>query len=68
MVLTFVVSYPLSKVLDLILGKEIGRIYSRGKLQEMLKVCALVFYNAIFLLVLIYRYAFPLQRIVRYLF
>ena len=38
MVLTFVVSYPISKILDLILGKEIGTIYNRKKLLEMLKV------------------------------
>lgn len=38
MVLTFILSYPISKVLDLILGKEIGTIYNRKKLLEMLKV------------------------------
>ena len=38
MVITFVVSYPISKILDLILGKEIGTIYNRKKLLEMLKV------------------------------
>ncbi|XP_076813987.1 metal transporter CNNM4-like [Clavelina lepadiformis] len=38
MVITFVLSYPISKILDLILGKEIGTIYNRQKLLEMLKV------------------------------
>jgi len=38
MVITFVVSYPISKILDLILGKEIGTVYNRKKLLEMLKV------------------------------
>ncbi|XP_008118883.2 metal transporter CNNM4 [Anolis carolinensis] len=38
MLLTFPVSYPLSKVLDWVLGKEIGTIYTREKLMEMLKL------------------------------
>nr|XP_009861982.1 metal transporter CNNM4 isoform X2 [Ciona intestinalis] len=38
MVLTFILSYPISKILDFILGKEIGTIYNRVKLLEMLKL------------------------------
>ena len=38
MVLTFVVSYPASKLLDCLLGQEIGTVYDRKKLLEMLKV------------------------------
>ena len=38
MVITFVISYPISKILDLILGEEIGTVYNRKKLMEMLKV------------------------------
>jgi len=43
MVITFIVSYPISLILDRILGKEIGTIYNRKKLLEMLKV-GLIFY------------------------
>lgn len=38
MVLTFPASYPISKILDYILGKEIGTNYTREKLMEMLRV------------------------------
>jgi hypothetical protein len=35
--LTFVVSYPLGQILDLILGKEMGRTYNRDKLKELMR-------------------------------
>jgi hypothetical protein len=35
--LTFVVSYPLSKVLDFFLGKQIARVYSRDKVRELMR-------------------------------
>ncbi|KAL8220653.1 UNVERIFIED_CONTAM: hypothetical protein K2H54_051576 [Gekko kuhli] len=38
MLVTFPLSYPISKILDRILGKEMGTIYNREKLMEMLKV------------------------------
>uniref|UniRef100_A0A7M4DUI8 Metal transporter n=2 Tax=Crocodylus porosus TaxID=8502 RepID=A0A7M4DUI8_CROPO len=38
MLLTFPLSYPISKVLDCLLGQEIGTVYNREKLVEMLKV------------------------------
>ncbi|XP_048379045.1 metal transporter CNNM4-like [Stegostoma tigrinum] len=38
MVLTFPLSYPISKMLDCVLGQEIGKVYSREKILEMLKV------------------------------
>nr|XP_056702405.1 metal transporter CNNM4-like [Euleptes europaea] len=38
MLLTFPVSYPISKILDCVLGKEMGTVYNREKLMEMLKV------------------------------
>nr|XP_060641707.1 metal transporter CNNM4-like [Anolis sagrei ordinatus] len=38
MLLTFPLSYPLSKILDYVLGKEIGTVYTREKLMEMLKL------------------------------
>ncbi|XP_064419201.1 metal transporter CNNM1 [Latimeria chalumnae] len=38
MLLTFPVSYPLSKILDGILGQEISTFYSREKLLETLRV------------------------------
>ncbi|XP_063304670.1 metal transporter CNNM4 isoform X1 [Pelobates fuscus] len=38
MVLTFPLAYPVSKLLDCVLGQEIGTVYNREKLLEMLKV------------------------------
>ena len=38
MFVTFVLSWPISKLLDIILGKEIGTVYNRKKLMEMIKV------------------------------
>nr|XP_040051818.1 metal transporter CNNM4 isoform X2 [Gasterosteus aculeatus aculeatus] len=38
MLLTFPLSWPISKVLDCVLGQEIGTVYSREKLLGMLKV------------------------------
>uniref|UniRef100_A0A8C5MS14 Metal transporter n=1 Tax=Leptobrachium leishanense TaxID=445787 RepID=A0A8C5MS14_9ANUR len=38
MILTFPVAYPVSKLLDCVLGQEIGTVYNREKLLEMLKV------------------------------
>ncbi|KAM6431835.1 metal transporter CNNM4 isoform 2-T2 [Liasis olivaceus] len=38
MLLTLPVSYPISKLLDFILGQEIGTVYNREKLVEMLKI------------------------------
>ncbi|KFM01414.1 Metal transporter CNNM4, partial [Aptenodytes forsteri] len=38
MLVTFPLSYPVSKLLDCILGQEIGTVYNREKLVEMLKV------------------------------
>ncbi|XP_026799517.3 metal transporter CNNM4 isoform X2 [Pangasianodon hypophthalmus] len=38
MLLTFPLSFPISKLLDYILGQEIGTVYNREKLVEMLKV------------------------------
>uniref|UniRef100_A0A670Z8A0 Metal transporter n=1 Tax=Pseudonaja textilis TaxID=8673 RepID=A0A670Z8A0_PSETE len=38
MLLTFPISYPISKILDFLLGQEIGTVYNREKLVEMLKI------------------------------
>ncbi|XP_053372394.1 metal transporter CNNM4 isoform X1 [Clarias gariepinus] len=38
MLLTIPLSFPISKLLDCILGQEIGRVYNREKLLGMLKV------------------------------
>lgn len=40
MVVTFPVSFPISRILDWILGAEIGTVYNKKQLQEMLKVTA----------------------------
>ncbi|XP_028304482.1 metal transporter CNNM4-like isoform X3 [Gouania willdenowi] len=38
MLLTFPLSWPISKILDCVLGQEIGTVYNREKLVEMLKI------------------------------
>lgn len=38
MLLTFPLSYPISKMLDFILGDEIGHVYDRERLMEYIKV------------------------------
>ncbi|XP_020839674.1 metal transporter CNNM4 isoform X1 [Phascolarctos cinereus] len=38
MLITFPLSFPISKILDYALGQEIGTVYNREKLMEMLKV------------------------------
>uniref|UniRef100_A0A8K9UNI1 Metal transporter n=1 Tax=Oncorhynchus mykiss TaxID=8022 RepID=A0A8K9UNI1_ONCMY len=38
MLLTFPLSFPVSKLLDVLLGQEIGTVYNREKLVEMLRV------------------------------
>uniref|UniRef100_UPI00398ECA5C metal transporter CNNM4-like isoform X2 n=1 Tax=Pristiophorus japonicus TaxID=55135 RepID=UPI00398ECA5C len=38
MLLTFPLSYPVSRLLDLLLGQELGKVYGRDKLLEMLRV------------------------------
>lgn len=38
MVFTFPLAYPISKFLDLILGEEIGNVYNRERLKELVKV------------------------------
>jgi metal transporter CNNM len=38
MILTFPMSFPISKVLDWILGEEVGNVYNRDRLRELLKV------------------------------
>ena len=40
MLLTFPLSFPISKLLDLVLGKEMGAVYNRQQLLEMLRVTA----------------------------
>ncbi len=40
MLITFPASYPVSKLLDFILGEELGTIYNRKQLLEMIKVTA----------------------------
>ncbi|ETE59638.1 Metal transporter CNNM4, partial [Ophiophagus hannah] len=38
MLVTFPVAYPISKILDYLLGKEMGTVYNREKLMEMLRL------------------------------
>ena len=38
MVLTFFISFPISKILDFVLGEEMGNSYNRDRLRELLKV------------------------------
>ncbi|CAG9857857.1 unnamed protein product [Phyllotreta striolata] len=38
MLLTFPLAYPVAKILDYILGEEIGSVYNRERLKELIKV------------------------------
>lgn len=38
MVLTFPLAYPVSKILDVLLGEEIGNVYNRDRLKELVRV------------------------------
>jgi metal transporter CNNM len=38
MLITFPLSYPISKLLDRILGVELGNVYNRERLKELVKV------------------------------
>lgn len=38
MLITFPLSYPISKLLDVLLGEEIGNVYNRERLKELVKV------------------------------
>ncbi len=38
MLITFPMAYPISLILDRILGKEIGEFYDRERLKELIKV------------------------------
>lgn len=38
MILTFPLAYPISKLLDWILGEEIGAVYNRERLKELVRV------------------------------
>ena len=40
MILTAPIAYPLSKLLDVILGDELGQVYNREKLAELIKLGA----------------------------
>ena len=40
MVLTFPISYPVSLILDVVLGEEMGQVYSKEKLQELIRMTA----------------------------
>ena len=42
MLLTFPLSYPISLILDLILGEEIGAYYNRERLKELIKVLFII--------------------------
>lgn len=46
MVLTFPLAYPTSKFLDYLLGEEIGNVYNRERLKELVRVS--LFYNVRF--------------------
>lgn len=38
MIITFPMSYPISKLLDVLLGEEIGNVYNRERLKELVRV------------------------------
>lgn len=38
MLITFPLAYPTSKILDYLLGEEIGNVYNRERLKELVRV------------------------------
>lgn len=38
MLITFPLAWPVSKILDVILGEEIGNVYNRDRLKELVRV------------------------------
>lgn len=48
MVLTFPLAYPTSKFLDFLLGEEIGNVYNRERLKELVRVSVTFFLNNAF--------------------
>lgn len=38
MIITFPLAYPVSKMLDFLLGEEIGAVYTRERLKELVRV------------------------------
>jgi len=38
MLVTFPLSYPISRILDCALGEEIGYVYNRDRLRELLRL------------------------------
>lgn len=49
MLLTAPLAYPISKILDCILGEEIGNVYNRERLKELVKVSFYIFYIACYI-------------------
>lgn len=45
MIITFPLSYPTSKFLDYMLGEEIGNVYNRERLKELVKVNKILLHN-----------------------
>ena len=45
MLVTFPMSYPISLILNLILGEEIGAYYNRERLKELIKVRMIYYYS-----------------------
>lgn len=41
MLITFPLAYPTSKILDVLLGEEIGNVYNRERLKELVRVSSL---------------------------
>ena len=47
MLVTSPLAFPISKILDKILGAEIGTVYNRERLMELIKVISLNHFNII---------------------
>lgn len=46
MIITFPLAYPVSKLLDYLLGEEIGNVYNRERLKELVRVS--LFFQCLF--------------------
>jgi hypothetical protein len=49
MLITFPMSYPISLILDRILGEELGAYYNRERLKELIKVIYSIYLTSLVL-------------------
>jgi hypothetical protein len=62
MLITFPMSYPISLILDRILGEELGAYYNRERLKELIKVIDSIYFTSLALQCKHFCFVFSLMR------